>query len=305
MTNPHERDPHDTERRAAYGMGVKMRENEADAVLQLIAAEQSRAERNIAYVGTDADGIGRELDELDPPWRESARVVRASDGSVRGVVAVECDLSVSKAWIYGPWVAGDDDDWNECAPTLLDAALAQVPAGVRDLECCGDVANVRLARLTTARGWNASVVNHAMTIEADAVTEWPRHADGVRPAASDDIEAIAPLHDAAFPNTHTPADRLTDKMTVLVASVGDGIAGYAAGRLQPDGEGYVEYVAVDSARRGEGFGRLLTKVMTAQLMDASPKHQVSLNVRGDNVEAFGLYKTLGFAIDASIVGYRS
>ena len=50
---------------------------ELDAIVELIADEQARPDRNITYLGLDAAGIRAELDDLDPPWSTTVRVARA------------------------------------------------------------------------------------------------------------------------------------------------------------------------------------------------------------------------------------
>ena len=89
-------------------------------------------------------GIHAELDALDPPWSETGAVARRADGSIAGVVAVELDADLGRAWIYGPWFAGDDD-WDVHAPALLDAALQQCDG--LEAECWPELANSRLIAL--------------------------------------------------------------------------------------------------------------------------------------------------------------
>ena len=57
-----------------------------DEIIAFLAAQQARPDRNIAYLGIDADGIRAELAELTPPWQQTARVMRV-DGTVVAKVA--------------------------------------------------------------------------------------------------------------------------------------------------------------------------------------------------------------------------
>jgi ribosomal protein S18 acetylase RimI-like enzyme len=276
---------------------------EVDAVVAMIAAEQVRPERNIAYAGVDADGIRAELDALQPPWPDTARVVRRADGSIAGAVIVEIDAELGRAWIYGPWVAGDSN-WGEYAPALLEAALEQC-AGV-DAECLPELANTRLIALVESLGWRrGSNTHHALVVTAATVASWPEEAvPGIRPAVEADVATIRRVHDVEFPNTHTPADRLLATMTVLVATGDGAVCGYAAGRIQPDGEGYIDYVGVDPAFRRRGVGRDLVVALTRELMPAAPKQEVALSVDDDRAAARALYASLGFATATSFVAYR-
>jgi ribosomal protein S18 acetylase RimI-like enzyme len=279
--------------------------DELDAVVRLIAAEQIRPERNIPYLGTDGHGIRAELDALAPPWSTTVRVARARDGHIIGVVLVESDLAIPQAWIYGPWVDGDDAAWREGASALFDAALAQIPDAVAR-ECASEFANRRMLGFATALGWQNTGGHHALTIDATTIAGWSDNASSnVRHARADDLDAITRLHDGAFPRTHTPGSQLLAKMTVIVAGSATGVVGYAAGRLQPGGEGYIEYVAVNRTERRRGLGRALVVALTRELMPSSPKHLVSLTVDAERTAARALYASLGFETATSFVAFWS
>ena len=292
--------------RAVYLSGVTTDElaaGELDAVVAMIAAEQVRPERNVAYAGVDADGIRAELDALEPPWTETARVVRRADGSIAGAVIVEIDADLGRAWIYGPWVAGDTD-WDGHATALLAAALEQC-AGI-EAESLPELANTRLIALAERLGWErASNTYHALVVTAATVADWAGGVPvGTRPAVEADVDTIRRVHDVEFPNTHTPADRLLAAMTVIVASRDGVVCGYAAGRIQPDGEGYIDYLGVDPEYRRRGVGRDLVLALTRELMPAAPKQEVALSVDDDRAAARALYAALGFATATSFVAFR-
>jgi ribosomal protein S18 acetylase RimI-like enzyme len=278
--------------------------DELDGLVRLIAAEQVHPDRNIPYLGDDEVDIRAELDALAPPWTETARVARGAADAIVGASVVEWDESIGRAWILGPWVFGDGA-WDDFAPQLLDAALAQLPDGVEP-EMSGELANERLASLAAQRGWTASGAAHVLVVAAEVVATWSTNStDRLRAAVADDLDVIRPLHDAEFPNTHTPAARMVSDFVTVVATADDGtVTGYAAGRIQPDGEGYIDYIGVEPAARGNGIGRRLLVALTRQLVVASPKQHVALVVNDDRVAARALYASLGFAPVTSMVGYR-
>jgi ribosomal protein S18 acetylase RimI-like enzyme len=287
--------------------------DELDEVVAFVAAQQARPERSITYVGTEAAGIRAELDGLAPPWATTARVVRAAAG-VTGAVAVEWDGELGRAWILGPWVAGDDDAWSAGAGPLLDAALAQPPPAVTRYELCGDVAHRGLAALAAGRGWSPTEVNHVLVVDAATAGTWAPDDGGagpLRPAGPDDTAGIAALHDVEFPDSYASARQLVDgqgdgSRTVLVADDGrGGVAGYAAGEVHDDGEGYVDFVVVAPAARGTGLGRRLMVGLTRRLLDRAPLDRVALTVQDHRRPARALYERLGFRSDGSIVAYRS
>ncbi|RWZ49513.1 GNAT family acetyltransferase [Labedella phragmitis] len=76
----------------------------------------------------------------------------------------------------------------------------------------------------------------------------------------------------------------------LVATL---MAGYEGHR------GWLNYLAVDPAHRGRGFGRLLVSEAETQL-EALGCPKVNLQVRADNSAAMRFYETLGYAADGSV-----
>ncbi|RYY87572.1 MAG: GNAT family acetyltransferase [Comamonadaceae bacterium] len=77
---------------------------------------------------------------------------------------------------------------------------------------------------------------------------------------------------------------------VLVATV---MAGYEGHR------GWVNYLAVDAAHRGAGFGRrLMARVEADLLARGCPK--LSLLVRSTNADVLAFYRSLGYAQDDAI-----
>lgn len=266
-----------------------------DEVVAFIAAHQADPSRRCTYVGEDADGIRAELGGLSPPWRETLRI----NGG--GVSIVEWDVELGRAWILGPWA----DDWS-VADSLVDEALAQVPAGISRFELAGDVANTRLAELAAARGWTATEPNHVLVADAAVVASWPDPDPGFRAAGHGDVEAIAVLHDAEFPGTFASAAQLVEgARTVLVAEHDGRVVGYAAGAVHEDGEGFLDFLAVDPALRRTGVGRQLVVAITRRLLAAAPLGRVALTVQDHRAPARALYERLGFRPDGVLVAYRN
>jgi ribosomal protein S18 acetylase RimI-like enzyme len=296
------------------GVPASPNQHELSDIVAFITAQQAHADRRISYVGTNAAEIVAELNGLEPSWAATARVLRDGTG-ITGAVITEWDDDLGRAWIIGPWVVGDGDAWMTAAVALLAAALAEVPLSATRYEMSGDVANHRLADLAASRGWRATEPIHVLIADAGVVAAWPVGAQGhsavLRVAAPDDIGAITTLHDAEFPETYASAPQLVDgqldgSRVVLVADDGHGgVAGYAAGEVHNDGEGFIDFVAVDPAARGTGVGRQLVVAVTRELLDRSPLGRVGLTVQHRRTPARTLYERLGFRSDGSLIAYRS
>jgi len=280
-----------------------------DEILDLITAEQADPARGIPYLGTRRDGIEAELADLTPAWTSTVRLAREG-GRIVGVALAEWDPESDRAWIFGPWVAGDDARWHRWARPLVDAAAGQVPPGITDRELSGDVANERIAALGAELGWPATLVNHVFVADREVASDWPADDMRVRPLVAGDLAQMAPLHEQEFPRSYASADQLPARAadgswTVLVAEQDGVFLGYAAGRVQPDGEGYLDFVAVTPEARGLGAGQALVTSIGRRLVSLSPAGTVNLTVQDPRLPARRLYEKLGFRLDASIRGYRS
>jgi ribosomal protein S18 acetylase RimI-like enzyme len=291
-----------------------VRADELDLVVTLLAAEQADPTRAVPSVGTEPEGIRAELDDLDPPWTETARVVDDADEHPAGVAAIEWDASLARAWVLGPWVAGDDARWARCARRLLDAVVEQLPSGLTDVELSGSGDNRRIASLAEDLGWPAGPLNHALVVERATADRWSSTEAGIRPAERADLEGIARLHASEFPDTYLSATQLLDEATsgqriVLVAtdsgdSDREAVAGYATGHVLPDGEAFLDFVAVGPGHRRSGTGRDLVVTITQHLLALAPTGRLCLTVQDHREAARALYATLGFRHDATLLGYR-
>jgi ribosomal protein S18 acetylase RimI-like enzyme len=285
--------------------------DELAEVIDLIVDQQCRPDRNIAYLGTERAGVIAELEGLEPAWTTTARIAREGDRIV-GAVAVEWDDEVGRSWVMGPWVTHDDDRWLRLAGELLDAALAQVPPAITRHEMSGDLANRHLAQLAAARGWWVTEANHALSVDEAIAATWADiDVTALRPATPDDLEGIRALHDTEFPGTYASADQLVagqqdgTRTTLVVPDGTGGVAAYASGHLQDDGEACLDFVVVHPDHHGRGLGRRAITAVARDLLPRSPLRRMSLTVQDHRAPARGLYERLGFRHEVSFVGYRS
>jgi ribosomal protein S18 acetylase RimI-like enzyme len=282
--------------------------DELDAVLDLIAAEQAHTDRGTTMLGETREGIAAELGDVEPDWSASVRVAR-ENGRLTGAIIGDWDEELGRAWILGPWVAGGDDEWRRWARPLVESVLEQLPESVGDWELAADVSHVRMGELGAELGLSPSEVNHVYTVDEPTLETWPEASDGVRPAGHADLELIRPLHDREFPASYATAEHLVPdppdgKYQVVVAVDGSTLLGYAAGRVQADGEGYLDFIAVSDAARGRGTGKDLMAAVCRPVISASTTRKLHLTVQDHRAPARRMYESLGFERSLSIVGYR-
>ena len=288
-----------------------LRPGELDALIDFITSRQSDPATATCYIGTERDDLLAELEELGDAWPASALVLTDACGLIIGATVTDSDDDLGRSWIHGPWVA--PGRWDALARPLLEAAVTRCPEAVTRHEFSGDVAHTDMAALAADLGWTASVPNHVFVANADAAASWPADDPRVRVARSGDVPAIQPLHDEEFPDTYATARQLVEEggpsgqRITLVAAEGPRFLGYASGRVQADGAGYLDFIAVPAEARGTGAGLSLLVTVCRAIMAAAPQRNVNLTVQAtpQRDAAIALYRRLGFELETTIVGYSS
>lgn len=161
-------------------------------------------------------------------------------------------------------------------------------------------------------GWQPSQTNYAYQLTAARAGEWDVDATLglVRPLTAGDLDAIRPLHEAEFPATYLPLERMlpeagNDRRVAVVIERDGAAAGYATGTVTPDGDGYIDFVAVRKDMRSAGAGRTLVAALSRQLLQGSTTGRINLTVQEQREPARALYARLGFTVDDAFRGYRS
>ena len=264
------------------------------AALEFLASQQSNPATSCAYLGTLADSLESDLQDLDQPWLETLRVSIDADGAITGASLVEWDEEVGMAWVHGPWATAPT--WDRDAGELLEAAIAQ--ANVDRFEVYGEVANTRLAELATARGWQPSKTNYVYRIEREQL---PAADASMRPATAADLAMLKPLHDTCFPRTYATAEQLVagERYTTFVAVENGALLGYVAGHLDA-GEAYLDFVAVPPEARRRGMASRLIGTLAQHL----PSTWLTLTVDEGAPDALALYAKQGWREQSATRAYR-
>jgi ribosomal protein S18 acetylase RimI-like enzyme len=285
-------------------------DEDVPALAGLAAAHQADPRRHLGEFGPTADGIARQLEELDPGGVGSVIVATAGD-EVVGFLGAEWDDDPPRVWWFGPVIA-DDVDWQSTADLLYAAAHRLLPVTVTEEEFGPDGRHTELPAFATRHGFErheASVLlgRPLPGDDLDALTDVTGAPDlQVRPFRDTDRPATAVLHDELFPNTHLPGARLdegTDR-AVLVAERAGALVGYVAAERQEDGTGYVDFLGVAGDQRGSGSGRLLVAAACRELVDRFGCTEVFLTVRVSNVAARRVYAACGFEEERELVPWR-
>lgn len=128
----------------------------------------------------------------------------------------------------------------------------------------------------------------------------------LRPATSEDLDAIMAIEDATFPSDawhrNTMQRELESRVNrYYVAELDGEVIAYGGSRIVGC-DADVQTIAVAADNRGQGLGRALME----QLMQAARDEgalQMFLEVRADNEPAAALYESLGFEQIDTRYGY--
>ena len=274
---------------------VQARESRLPAVIAYVAAAQAEPERHVTFVGQSADTLLGEFEEAEA-WRDRLLVALSGD-ELAGVLLADIDADMRRVWWLGPWAEGQD-----VAIALLTEARQRFGSLFDEEELAPDSRNEMLRstarRLDFAEETPSSVLSRfALTTEGTSSTE------ALEPAG---VEAVAELHDALFPGTHTPGAKLVQAAgtRIRTARLDGVIAGYIAFEIQADRTGYIDYLGVRPDARRRGLGRALIADVCRELA-AEGVTAAHLTVRADAPGAVDLYRSVGFTEERMIVPYRS
>lgn len=267
------------------------------ALAELAAPYQSAPETSCAYIGEEPAAIAQEI-AAAPQW--ATRTFCAMEGDrLVGWLCAELDVEIGRVWWWGPFAPEPS-----VADELYRRALAALPESITQQEAAGPDANRSLAAFCQRHG--LSPQPGSLLLEC---REPPEAAAGnVAPLSARGRVAIPPLHDALFANAHRLGRQLIELADkgemIVVESVDDQtVTGYAAGLVQPDRSGFIEFLGVAEAARGRGLGRDLVRGIAERLFEAGADH-LALTVRESNAAARSVYRAVGFTELQVMVPYR-
>jgi ribosomal protein S18 acetylase RimI-like enzyme len=292
--------------------------SDLDEVVDVLVRLQAEPAHHIAYHGETAEEITAELTGM-PDW--TAGTVLAFDpehGRVRGVLTVEVDHEVGRAWLHGPFVDVPTNHpaaaalWHKTADALLLRAL-RVPglAGITDLELCGHRKHRLLAEFAARHDFHTGATSRVFLLTGQALravlVRDSTVDSAVRVMPAELRDAVAQLHERSFPAATVTARQLVEGSRghcVMVLAGSSGLIGYAAGYPQ-EGELYVDFVAVDPYHRSLGAGRALVRGLLRELAARhGAREQAAAVIALGNDASERLFTQLGFTLAIELVSYR-
>lgn len=298
--------------------------SDLDEVVNVLARLQAEPVHHIAYHGETVEEITGELTSMRPDWTAGTVLAFDQGGRVRGVLSVEADAEVGRAWLHGPFVdvpvhhPAAAQLWHQTADALLERAL-RLPslAGTVDLELCGHRQHRLLADFAARHDFRTGRTSRVFLLTGTALrsllvrgTEADSTVDNavrVLPADPELRQAVAELHERSFPGRAVTGRHLVEGSRghcVVVLAGPRGLIGYAAGYPQ-EGELYVDLVAVDPNCRSKGAGRCLVRGLLRELAARhGARAQAAATIALGNDASERLFTALGFTLHSELVSYR-
>lgn len=248
-------------------------------------ARLSREALSYAWAARDVDAIPAQHPELIVERDENILVALRGDPS-RLAYAFESDAA-----------------FVDLFPPMLAQLLPQIRKSLR-----ADTVRFRLA-LGSSRSAVEPVLKKlwftprqpwlTFSLEKRAATRKTAAPKGVafRDGTLDDLAAIARIDRESFPDDPMPESnyrqRLVDRDSLLVATVGGEVAGFAVYSYDGAGEGYLSVLAVAEGYRGRGIGSALT-MRVAKWSFVQGADHLALRTEERNAAAIRVYRELGF-----------
>lgn len=273
-------------------------------MLEFISAHNPAGEHHIGYFGVTPEDIRQSVLMLNLRYNRGFRLALEGTRLV-GVMGVDFDKEIGRAWLYGPIVIADD--WAAAADALYAAVCPVLPVAVCEHEMFVDAENINC---------HAFAERHAFTNQGEMAIYFitPERLAALPEQTAEEwdgrfADRFVALHDRLFPRSNYTLNYMLaerDKgATLLILTDGDMPAGYFFGRAEPEsGEAYVDLVGVDPAFHGRGLGRRLMLAGLSRLRAMPNLHQVNLTVEAGNLPAMHLYESLGFARERGMVAFR-
>ncbi|MFJ8961313.1 GNAT family N-acetyltransferase [Lentzea sp. NPDC102401] len=291
------------------------------ATMALLVRLQADNAHHIGYLGETVEELRAELGEFEPSWADCTVVAVDADDNITGMLSVEIDADLGRAWLHGPFVdvpvnhPAGSRIWDQTADAMFRRAT-ELLTGISDLELYGHTAHRRLAAFAERHAFSAGKASAIHVLDnGDLRTLLLRDAKcpseremRVLPTDRFVHEAVAVLHERCFPRTYLSGKQLVEsdpqKRTIVVAMDGRRVLGYAAGKAQPE-EYYVDFVAVEPDVRGQGVGAaLITELLWKLAADHGARPQAAASIHAGNESSQNMFARLGFRLHIELVAYR-
>ena len=274
-------------------------------VCQFVAGLNNQPEHHIAYFGISPGEIEYYLLEEQTIPPEESYLLAYSKGSLTGVIGLEYDLELGRAWIEGPLIS--NPEWNRLANLLYEQIVEIIPPGINDYELAGDTRNLNLERFAVNRGYLSNGDSALLVFMRSSLSHLPKY--NSEKLTQESAVQFQALHDEIFPGTYYNGKQLFEKIDsthqVFVESATNRLLGYVFAYVAPEiGDAYIDFIGVQEGARRRGTGRKLLVTALNWIFSFDEVQRVGLAVEDTNTAAVKLYQSCGFFYERKLRGYR-
>lgn len=283
---------------------IRCHPSRLDQLVAFVAAHNAAPEHHIGYFGLSADDVRQSILMLNLRYDRGFRLALRGNHLV-GVMGVDFDRELGRAWLYGPLVS--DPEWVAVADALYDAAQKGIPAGIVEQQLFIDAANRHGGEFAARHGFDEHGAWAIYFITPERMDALP--AAAAEPWDAAYADQLAALHDELFPGSNYTLSFMLSELAkggILLLLTDNGrLAGYFFGRAEPkSGEAYVDLLGVAADYRRQGLGRQLVLAGLNALRPMPDLRQVNLSVAAGNMAAMNLYDALGFIKERDMVAWQ-
>lgn len=283
----------------------KYQPSDLPVISRFIADLNKQPEHHIAYFGTTPDEIAHYLLEEQSIPPEESYLKAYYRGDMAGVIGLEYDLDIRRAWIEGPLI--QPPHWKKIAEALYTAILNLIPELINDYELGCDTRNSKLGDFALEHGYHHDGEAALLIYRREYLAELPEiHEPQLAAGFADQFQA---LHDQLFPGTYYSGKQLFKKIDqhhkVFTVTKDDSLKGYIFAYVSPSiGDAYIDFIGVKEIARRQGIGKRLLVSALHWIFSFPEVNQVGLTVRMENEAAVKMYENTGFIIERMLLGYR-
>ncbi|WP_188456052.1 GNAT family N-acetyltransferase [Virgibacillus oceani] len=260
-----------------------------------IAKWNKNRKHHIGFCGTEADEIIETIDEeMTDVTFGNCFAAAIQDGQLVGLIGLDIDLEDKSAEVWGPFV---DPAFDVDMAIEIWGLLNEQTQSLETISLFFNKENNLVKKFADKLEFKQKTDQIILTYSEDQLEN--QLIKKKEELASNDNDAFAVLHDNAFPGTYYSGkeimERINDTQKVFVLKDKGHLAGYVYVEADPDfADGSIEFIAVDQAFRGKGYGKKLLLTAVSWLFTFESIKEITLCVSADNKGAIGLYQSAGF-----------
>lgn len=270
-----------------------------------IATLNQMEKHHIGYCATDSDQVLKDMNDhlTDIPF-ESSFVGAMIDDRLIGLVGCDVDIDGESAEVWGPFV--DPSYHVDLALVMWDKLQQFIPVGLKYIGIFPHVENKLAQEFAEKLQFKQRENQMILTYQQGPLTSGEDYKGFL--LLQQDKDNFISLHDQMFPNTYYSGQeihkRIDHTKQVFLVKDFEHLIGYAYAEAEPAfGNGSVEFIAVDPAYRGQGYGKKLLEITLQWLFSFKEIKHIELCVSTDKQAAIGLYRSTGFKVKSELYYY--